>query len=107
MIMKYDIKIIRNRKDSMTKQELKTQVGMGFFSCEWIKNNGQVGKVKRAILGQYAWRFTHDPIANRDNFQEHNDYVLAYRVGAGLLPEHSRWVNINPNTITKLNRVAV
>ena len=91
----------------MTKQELKTQVGMGFFSAKWIKNNGQVAKIKRGILGQYAWRFTHDPIANRDNFQEHNDYVLAFRVGSGLLPEHSRWVNINPNTVFEVNRVAV
>ena len=91
----------------MTKQELKTQVGMGFFSAKWIKNNGQVAKVKRGILGQYAWRFTHDPIANRDNFEEHNDYVLAFRVGSGLLPDHARWVNINPNTVFEVNRVAV
>ena len=107
MILNYDIKIIRNRKDSMTKQELKTTVGMGFFSCKWIKNNGRVGKVKRAILGKHAWRFTHDPQANKENFQEHNDYVLAFRVGSGLLPEHTRWVNINPNTVFEVNRVAV
>ena len=91
----------------MTKSEFKDKVGMGFFSCKWLKNNGQEGKVKRGILGQYAWRFTHDPIANRHNFQEHNDYVLAFRVGSGLLPEHSRWVSINPNTVFEVNRVAV
>ena len=89
----------------MTKQQFKDTVGMGFFSCKWLKNNGQVAKVKRGILGQYAWRFTHDPQAN--NFKEHNDYVLAFRVGSGLLPEHTRWVNINPNTVLEINRVAV
>ena len=91
----------------MTKQEFKTTVGIGFFSCKWVKNNGQVAKIKRGILGQYAWRFTHDPIANKENFQEHNDYVLAFRVGAGLLPEHQRWASINPNTVFDINRVAV
>ena len=89
----------------MTKQDFKTTVGMGFFSCKWIKNNGQVAKIKRGILGQYAWRFTHE--ATPTNFIEHNDYVLAFRVGSGLLPEHSRWVNINPNTVLEVNKVAV
>ena len=89
----------------MTKQELKTRIGMGFFSCEWIKNNGRVAKVKRGILGQYAWRHTNNPTPT--NFKEHRDYVLAYRVGSGLMPEHKRWANVNPNTITKLNGVQV
>ena len=44
----------------MTKQEFKTQVGMGFFSCKWLMNNGQQGKIKRGILGQYAYRFTNE-----------------------------------------------
>ena len=89
----------------MTKSEFKTRVGMGFFSCEWINNAGSTSKVKRGILGGYAWRHTNNPVPT--NVKEHNDYVLAFRVGSGLLPEHTRWVNINPNTITKLNRVAV
>ena len=89
----------------MTKQEFKDKVGMGFFSCRWLKNNGQVAKVKRGILGQYAWRFTHDP--QPTNFKEHDNYVLAFRVGSGLYPEHRRWVNINPNTVMEINRVAV
>ena len=89
----------------MTKQEFKDVVGMGFFSCKWIKNDGQVAKIKRGILGQYAWRFTNNPAPT--NFTEHNDYVLAFRVGSGLLPEHKRWVSINPNTVLELNRVAV
>jgi hypothetical protein len=89
----------------MTKQEFKDKVGMGFFSCRWLKNNGEEAKVKRGILGQYAWRFTNDPTPT--NFKEHDNYVLAFRVGSGLIPQHRRWVNINPNTVTHVNRVAV
>ena len=89
----------------MTKQELKTRIGMGFFSCAWIKKNGRVGIVKRAILGDYAWRHTNNPIPT--NVKEHQDYVLGYRVGNGLIPEHKRWVNINPETVFKLNGVQV
>ena len=90
----------------MTKQEFKTTVGIGFFSCKWIKNNGQVAKIKRGILGQYAWRFTHDPIANRDDFKEHNDYVLVYKMGNGYGTKR-RWGNVNPNTVFDINRIAV
>jgi hypothetical protein len=89
----------------MTKQQFKTKVGMGFFSCKWIKNNGQEAKVKRGILGQYAWRFTNNPVPT--NTTEHESYVLAFRVGSGLLPEHRRWVNINPSTVFEVNRVAI
>jgi len=89
----------------MTKQEFKNKVGMGFFSCKWLKNNGQEAIVKRGILGQYAWRFTNEQ--TRESIQEHNDYVLAYRVGNGLLPQHRRWVNINPNTVMEINKVTV
>ena len=89
----------------MTKQELKTRIGMGFFSCEWVKKNGRVGKIKRGILGSYAWRHTNNPIPT--NVKEHRDYVLVYRVGNGILPEHTRWANVNPNTITKFNGVQV
>ena len=85
----------------MTKRDFKTRVGMGFFSCKWIKNNGQEAKIKRGILGGYAWRHTNNPVPT--NVKEHNDYVLAYRVGNGLLPQHRRWANINPLTITKIN----
>ena len=45
----------------MTKQDFKTIVGNGFFSCAWIKNNGRVGIVKRAILGEHAHRHTNNP----------------------------------------------
>ena len=85
----------------MTKQDFKTRVGMGFFSCEWINNAGTISKIKRGILGGYACRHTNNPILT--NVKEHNDYVLAYRVGNGLLPQHRRWCNINPLTIKKIN----
>ena len=89
----------------MTKQDFKTRVGMGFFSCEWINNSGTTSKIKRGILGGYAWRHTNNPVPT--NVKEHSDYVLVYRVGNGLLPQHRRWANVNPNTIIEINRVAV
>ena len=85
----------------MTKQDFKTIVGMGFFTCKWINNKGDVSKIKRAILGTHAWRHTN--LATRDSINESANYVLAYRVGNGLLPEHRRWANINPNTIIEIN----
>ena len=89
----------------MTKQEFKTRVGMGFFSCKWINNAGSTSIIKRGILGGYAWRHTNNPIPT--NVNEHENYVLVYRVGNGLLPQHRRWANVNPNTIIEINRVAV
>ena len=89
----------------VTKEEFKNRVKSGFFSCEWTKNNGQVAKVKRGILGTNAFRFTNEQ--TRESIREHNDYVLAFRVGNGLLPQHRRWVNINPLTVTKINGVEV
>ena len=35
----------------MTKQQLKDQVGMGFFSIRWLMNDGEEGYIHRAILG--------------------------------------------------------
>ena len=49
----------------MTKQDFKTIVGMGFFSCKWINNKGDVSKIKRGILGTHAWRHTN--LATRDS----------------------------------------
>ena len=89
----------------MDKQEFKRRVGMGFFSCEWRNNAGTISKVKRGILGGYAWRHTKNPI--QTNVKDHNASVLAYRVGNGLLPEHRRWANINTLTIIKINGVEV
>ena len=89
----------------MTKQDFKTRVGMGFFSCKWVNNSGSTSKIKRGILGGYAWRHTNNPIPT--NVKEHENYVLVYRVGNGLLPQHRRWANVNPNTVIELNGVAV
>ena len=89
----------------MTKQDFKTKVGMGFFSCKWVNNAGTTSKIKRGILGGYAWRHTNNPIPT--NVKEHENYVLVYRVGNGLLPQHRRWANVNPNTEIELNGVAV
>ena len=85
----------------MTKDDFKTKVGMGFFSCKWVNNAGSISKIKRGILGKHAWRHTN--LATRDSIKESANYVLAYRVGNGLLPEHRRWANINPNTIIEIN----
>jgi len=85
----------------MTKNDFKTTVGMGFFSCKWVNNAGSISKIKRGILGTHAWRHTN--LATRDSIKESANYVLAYRVGNGLLPEHRRWANINPNTIIEIN----
>ena len=85
----------------MTKSDFKTRVGMGFFSCKWINNKGEVSVIKRAILGQYAWRHTN--LATRNSIREHEDYVLAYRVGSGLQPQHRRWANINTANILEIN----
>ena len=85
----------------MTKSDFKTRVGNGFFSCKWINNKGEVSKIKRAILGIHAWRHTN--LATRDSIKEHEQYVLAFRVGNGLLPEHRRWANVNPETVFEVN----
>ena len=88
----------------MTKSEFKRKVGMGFFSCEWRNNSGSISKVKRGILGGYAWRHTNNPVPT--NVKEHNDYVLVYKLGNGYGTQR-RWGNVNPNTITHINGIAV
>lgn len=85
----------------MTKQDFKARVGMGFFSCKWINNKGDVSKIKRGILGTHAWRHTN--IGTRDSIKESANYVLVYRVGNGLNPNHRRWANINPETVIQIN----
>ncbi len=88
----------------MTKSEFKNRVKFGFFSCEWVKNNGQVAKVKRGILGVNAFRFTNEQ--TRESIREHNDYVLVYKMGNGYGTQR-RFANVNPHTITHINRVRV
>jgi hypothetical protein len=34
----------------MTKDELKTKVGMGFFSCKWIKNDGSTNYLLKNMI---------------------------------------------------------
>tara|TARA_R110002126_G_scaffold156607_1_gene304036 strand:- start:454 stop:723 length:270 start_codon:yes stop_codon:yes gene_type:complete len=85
----------------MTKDDMMTRVGMGFFSCKWINNKGDISRLKRGILGKHAWRRTN--LGTRDSIKENTNYVLAYRVGNGLNPNHRKWVSINPNTIIELN----
>jgi len=64
-----------------------------------------VSKIKRGILGTHAWRHTN--IGTRDSINESANYVLAYRVGNGLNPNHRRWANINPETVIEINGVAL
>ena len=82
----------------MNKQDFKTRVGMGFFSCEWTNNAGTTSKIKRGILGLTK------KVDGQPN--EHNDYVLVYKLGNGYGTQR-RWANLNPNTITHINGVAV
>ena len=86
----------------MTKQQFKTRVGQNkIFSCKWINNKGEVSVLKRGILGINAWRHTN--IATRGSVNEHDKYVLAYRIGNGLSDDNRRWVNINPETVFEVN----
>ena len=78
----------------MTKQQLKDQVGMGFFSIRWLKNDGEEGYIHRAILG------LNKRIAGEH--KEHDNYVLVYKIGNGY-GDVRRWANVNPNTLTHIN----
>ena len=42
----------------MTKTQFHNIVKLGFFSIKWLKNNGEVGHIKRGIIGQNGYRFT-------------------------------------------------
>ena len=81
----------------MTKNEFKDTV-KGIFSVHWLKNNGEEGYIHRGILGLTK---------NVDGqHNEHNDYVLVYKLGNGYGTQR-RWANLNPNTITHINGIAV
>ena len=81
----------------MTKQEFKSSV-KGIFSVRWLKNDGTERYLHRCILGLNK-KVEGQPF-------EHNDYVLVYKIGNGY-GEQRRWGNVNPNTITQINGVAV
>jgi len=81
----------------MTKTEFKDSV-KGIFSVRWLKNNGEEGYIHRGILGLTK---------NVDGqHNEHSDYVLVYKLGNGYGTQR-RWANLNPNTITHINGIAV
>ena len=81
----------------MTKQEFKSSV-KGTFSVRWLKNDGTERYLHRCILGLNK-KVEGQPF-------EHNDYVLVYKIGNGYGTQR-RWGNVNPNTITQINGVAV
>ena len=77
----------------MTKSDFKSRV-KGIFSVRWLKNDGTEGYVHRGLLG------TTKKIDGEHN--EHNDYVLVYKMGNGY-DGVRRWANVNPNTIIAIN----
>ena len=81
----------------MTKTEFKDTV-KGIFSVRWLKNNGEEGYIHRGILGLTK------QVEGQPN--EHSDYVLVYKLGNGYGTQR-RWANLNTNTITHINGVAV
>ena len=81
----------------MTKQDFKTRV-KGLFSVRWLKNDGTERYLHRCILG-LTKKVEGQPF-------EHTDYVLIYKIGNGYGTQR-RWGNINPNTITHINGVAI
>jgi hypothetical protein len=78
----------------MTKQEFRDRV-KGIFSVRWIKNDGTEGYIHRGILGLSK----HID----GEHKEHSNYILVYKLGNGYSHCHSRWANVNPNTITEIN----
>ena len=81
----------------MTKNEFKRIVQQGFFSCKWVKNDGEEGHIKRGIIGQNGYRFTKS-----GEVREHPNYLLVFCVSNK--GEHG-WANVNPDTITEINNV--
>ena len=82
----------------MTKRQFKNTVGNKIFSVRWLKNNGEEGYIHRGILG------LNKKVDGQPN--EHSDYVLVYKLGNGYGTKR-RWGNVNPNTVTHINGVAV
>ena len=81
----------------MTKAQFRDIVKLGFFSIKWIKNNGEVGHIKRGIIGQNGYRFTRSGVV-----REHPNYLLVFCVSTK--GNHS-WANVNTDTITEINNV--
>tara|TARA_R110002020_G_scaffold78950_1_gene198211 strand:- start:757 stop:1050 length:294 start_codon:yes stop_codon:yes gene_type:complete len=93
------ILITRNRKDiKMTKSMFHNIVRQGFFSIKWLKNNGELGHIKRGIIGKNGYRFTKG-----GEVREHPNYLLVFCVSTN--GNHS-WANVNPDTILEINNVS-
>jgi hypothetical protein len=84
----------------MTKSEFKNIVKNGFFTCKWIKNNGEVGNITRGIVGQNGYRFTKG-----GEVREHPNYLLVFCVDNSSQGNHG-WANVNPDTILEINSVS-
>ena len=83
----------------MTKAQFHDIVKLGFFSIKWLKNNGEVGHIKRGIIGQNGYRFTKS-----GEVREHANYLLVFCVDNSAEGNHG-WANVNPDTITEINNV--
>ena len=82
----------------MTKSEFKDKVKNKIFSVRWLKNDGTEGYIHRGFLGLLK------KVEGKPN--EHNDYVLVYKMGNGY-GTRRRFANVNPNTITHINNTEV
>jgi len=82
----------------MTKAQFHNIVKLGFFSIKWLKNNGEVGHIKRGIIGQNGYRFTKG-----GEVREHPNYLLVFCVSTK--GKHA-WANVNPDTILEINNVS-
>ena len=82
----------------MTKSMFQDIVKRGFFSIKWLKNNGEVGHIKRGVIGEHGHRFTQSGQVN-----EHPNYLLVFCVSN--TGKHG-WANVNPDTIFEINNVS-
>ena len=82
----------------MTKAQFRDIVKLGFFSIKWIKNNGEVGHIKRGVIGEHGRRFTQ-----RGEVREHPNYLLVFCVSTS---GNHGWANVDPNTIFEINNVS-
>ena len=80
----------------MTKSMFHDIVKQGFFSIKWLKNDGEIGHIKTGIIGKNGYRFTKS-----GEVREHPNYLLVFCVSNK--GEHG-WANVNPDTITEINR---
>ena len=82
----------------MTKVQFRDIVKSAFFSIKWLKKNGEVGHIKRGVIGEMGRRFTQSGQVN-----EHPNYCLVFCVSN--TGKHG-WANVNPDTIFEINNVS-